>query len=226
MATSGKMHNCTYDTRRTPPGWIRVQPSPIPEHTGIYRLHLQAQETLRTALVRESVKKPAGVDSDAWIAAQTVGVFQEVVTMVNLMEEFCTKKTCRHMCCGTLTYDWSDEKNPEPKKLPAIEYMRNLVAYAQRLLADYVPEDDIPFHGNFVPVMQSLHKRFFRVYAHAYLHHFQVIKDNGAEAHLNCCFKRFLFFVKEFELVYDADMVCLRDLIKKFEHRAATSTSL
>jgi hypothetical protein len=38
-------------------------------------------------------------------------------------------------------------------------------------------------------------KRLFRVYAHIYHSHFQKIVGLGAEAHLNTCFKHFIYFV-------------------------------
>ena len=38
-------------------------------------------------------------------------------------------------------------------------------------------------------------KRLFYVYAHMYMHHFAVLKEMGAEPHLNTCFRHFVLFV-------------------------------
>merc|ERR1719262_1297303 len=68
-------------------------------------------------------------------------------------------------------------------------------------------------------------RRFFRVYAHAYLIHFGDIRTapgdtTELEGSLNFCFKHFIFIAKEFDLVEPADMVPLQALIAKFEQQA------
>jgi len=47
----------------------------------------------------------------------------------------------------------------------------------------------------------------------------------GAEAHLNTCFKHFIFFVKEFKLIDDKETKPLEDLINKIMGGATTSGS-
>mmetsp|Transcript_74971 Transcript_74971/g.243632 ORF Transcript_74971/g.243632 Transcript_74971/m.243632 type:complete len:124 (+) Transcript_74971:275-646(+) len=68
----------------------------------------------------------------------------------------------------------------------------------------------------FLPMVKKLCKRFFRVYAHAYIHHFEDFQHFGGEAHLNCSFKHFLYFVLEFDLVDRDTMQPLSGLVKKF----------
>jgi len=66
-----------------------------------------------------------------------------------------------------------------------------------------------------MPIVKQIYKRFFRVYAHIYHSHFSRIVKVGAEAHLNTCFKHFIFFVKEFKLIDDKELKPLDDLINK-----------
>jgi len=66
-----------------------------------------------------------------------------------------------------------------------------------------------------MPIVKQIYKRFFRVYAHIYHSHFSRIVRVGAEAHLNTCFKHFIFFVKEFKLIDDKETKPLEDLINK-----------
>ena len=61
--------------------------------------------------------------------------------------------------------------------------------------------------------MKVIFKRLFRVYAHMYHSHFKVFVDLTAEVHLNTCFKRFVFFILEFDLVQNKELAPLRDLI-------------
>jgi len=56
----------------------------------------------------------------------------------------------------------------------------------------------------------------FRGYAHVYLHHFPEIQGSGIEAHVNYMFKRYMYFVKEFDLVSPNDMQPLEHLMQQF----------
>ncbi len=49
--------------------------------------------------------------------------------------------------------------------------------------------------------VKNIFKRLFRVYAHMYHSHVESIIALGAEAHLNTCFKHFMYFILEFGLV-------------------------
>lgn len=51
-----------------------------------------------------------------------------------------------------------------------------------------------PFPANFPDVVKTILKRLFRVYAHIYHSHFQVVVKLKEEAHLNTCFKHFTLF--------------------------------
>lgn len=53
-----------------------------------------------------------------------------------------------------------------------------------------------PFPANFMDVVRTIFKRLFRVYAHIYHSHFKQVCSLGEEAHLNTCFKHFIFFVR------------------------------
>lgn len=53
-----------------------------------------------------------------------------------------------------------------------------------------------PFPLKFKDVIDSIFKRLFRVYAHIYHSHFKHICALGEEAHLNTCFKHFMYFTE------------------------------
>jgi len=60
-------------------------------------------------------------------------------------------------------------------------------------------------------------KRLFRVYAHIYHSHFTQFVTLAAEAHLNTCFKRFVFFILEFDLVSKNELAPLQQLITSLQ---------
>eukprot|EP00930_Biecheleria_cincta_P004241 TRINITY_DN105140_c0_g1_i1.p1 TRINITY_DN105140_c0_g1~~TRINITY_DN105140_c0_g1_i1.p1 ORF type:complete len:236 (+),score=45.00 TRINITY_DN105140_c0_g1_i1:58-708(+) len=186
--------------------------------TGSYQASLVAEASLGTEDVRASVVKPTHVDEETWIACKTKAVFEEVVRVVHLIEDLCTDETCPCMCAGKDTkYSWADETNPKPVQMTAPEYMRVLVDWAHTKLysQELIPVDGSPFPRHLRSNLSLILRRLFRVYAHVYRHHIQPIRDCGAEAHLNCSFKHFLYFVLTFGLVTRAEMAPLDALIKK-----------
>lgn len=186
-----------------------------------YKLQLASVATLHTAELREAVKLPGFVDEKDWIASQAIRVNEEILKVVNILgvTGLCTRQCCPTMTAGrNVVYRWKDGLLDAPRELPAHEYMRMVVDSAHESLVRIVPrlqEDSYP--EDFMDQMQNLHRRSFRVFAHAYLDHIDDFVQMQAEAHLNCCFKQFLFFVLEFDLVTREDMKPLEMLIAKFE---------
>ena len=53
-----------------------------------------------------------------------------------------------------------------------------------------------PFPPDFRAVVRTVFKRLFRVYAHLYHSHFRHVCSLVEEAHLNTCFKHFVYFTQ------------------------------
>lgn len=196
---------------------------PIKEHTGVYKLHLQAKATIGSGAILESVKLPEGTNKENFIASHVFTVYEEVARLVSVLEEVCDSESCPTMSAGKhVTYRWADEEHPCPLALSAPDYMRTLVEYAHNTLAkpEHFSEDGELVWSQFEPCMKTLLKRFFRVYAHAYITHFGSIRQLGVEGHLNSSFKHFIFFSREFELVSPGETHPLKQLITKFVNAA------
>ncbi|VEL32433.1 unnamed protein product [Protopolystoma xenopodis] len=71
----------------------------------------------------------------------------------------------------------------------------------------------VPFPRDFLEVAKVILKRLFRVYAHIYHQHFNVVKELQEEAHLNTSFKHFIFFTQEFDLVQKRELAPLQKRI-------------
>jgi Mob1/phocein family len=67
------------------------------------------------------------------------------------------------------------------------------------------------FPSNFMDIIKRIFKRLFRVYAHIYHTHFVEMCNMQAEAHLNTCFKHFIFFAKVCACALHARQVCIRE---------------
>jgi len=194
--------------------------SRIPQHTGIFKLHLQAEATLNSQSLQDAVKLPVGINKETWIASQLISTMRDLNCLINgVLECHCSFGTCPHMSAGKyVTYKWAEDRAPQPVDMPAKEYMHKLADYADERLSDarLLPQSETPLPAEFMDEALLILKRVFRCYAHAYLHHFEHIQQSGDEAHINFIFKRFVYFVREFDLVAADDMHPLKDLIDKF----------
>ena len=65
---------------------------------------------------------------------------------------------------------------------------------------------DTPFPIDFKSHVKVIFKRLFRVYAHVYYSHFEEVTKMEAEAHLNTCFKHFIYFSLEFKLISKSEL--------------------
>jgi len=176
---------------------------------GRNKLSQYAKKTLATlgsGSMKSAVQLPKGEDLKEWIAVNTVDFFNEINLLYGTISEFCTKEKCPVMSAGdAVNYLWRDGvKVKKPIEVSAPEYVDLLMTWSESQLNN---EEIFPvtfgaeYPKNFMSVVKQLYKRFFRVYAHIYHSHFSRIVKVGAEAHLNTCFKHFIFFVLEFKLV-------------------------
>eukprot|EP00929_Paragymnodinium_shiwhaense_P002885 TRINITY_DN10319_c0_g2_i1.p1 TRINITY_DN10319_c0_g2~~TRINITY_DN10319_c0_g2_i1.p1 ORF type:complete len:207 (-),score=54.47 TRINITY_DN10319_c0_g2_i1:339-959(-) len=196
-----------------------IHECPIPANSHIYKLHEQANASLGNGEIWDAIKKPVNVDEKHWIAACVLGIFDEVVHTILVFEELCdpSSQQCCVMNAGSVRYRWADEYT-KPQDVSSVQYMHSLAAYGHRLLRsrELIPADGSPMPRDFLPSIQQLLKRIFRVYAHIYTNHFDSMRTFGVEAHINCSFKRFLFFVTEFRLVSMQEMEPMGNLVRRF----------
>jgi len=116
---------------------------------------------------------------------------------------------------GKYEYLWS-APNAKPIRVSAPEYIDNVLSYVEGLINNeglFPTLPNKPFPSNFIPEVKTAFKRLFRVFAHIYYHHFDHVKELGAEAHLNTCFKHFTLFALEFNLIEKKELAPLDDLI-------------
>ena len=138
------------------------------------------------------------------------------------MTEFCTPEECPIMSAGPkfaacrllrrftqalrrYEYHWADgHAVKKPIKCSAPEYIDYLMTWVQSQLDDetlFPSKIGVPFPKNFLTIAKTILKRLFRVYAHIYHSHFNVVVSLNEEAHLNTSFKHFIYFVQEFDLI-------------------------
>jgi len=186
------------------------------------RKHIDA--TLGSGNVREAVVLPPGEELCEWLAVNTVDFYNAVNILYNTLEEFCTACSCPTMSAGPkYEYRWADGvKVKKPIECSAPQYIEYLMEWIEVQLDDeniFPQRLGAPFPKNFPDVVRTICKRLFRVYAHMYHSHFQKICALGEEAHLNTCFKHFIFFCQHFNLIDKKELTPLQELIDSIQWR-------
>jgi MOB kinase activator 1 len=182
-------------------------------------LHEYATATLGAGNMREAVRLPKGEDFNEWLAVNVVDFFNEISLLYGIISEYCTDKTCPIMSAGPkYEYLWMDGvKFKRPVKVSAPKYIDYLMTWVEKQINDprlFPVEEGVQFPKNFRSMCKTILKRLFRVYGHIYHSHIHKIVQLDCEAHLNTCFKHFIYFVKEFKLVDERELAPLSDTIK------------
>jgi len=182
------------------------------------------QATMKATLgggeLRQAVKLPDGEELNEWIAVNTVHFYNAANMIYGTCAEFCTDKECPTMSAGRNEYLWKDGVTyKKPTRVSAPVYIDLLLNWVSDQISDpniFPVDEDAKFPRNFMSIVKNIYKRLFRLYAHIYWQHFAKMKAIGANAHLNTCFKHFVFFILEFNLVSKQAMAPLEKFIAKF----------
>ncbi|KAK9456070.1 Mob1/phocein [Dipodascopsis uninucleata] len=183
-----------------------------------------AQPFVRTALVKGSFKTivvlPKYVDMGEWLALNAFEFFTYLNLIYGALAEFCTPKSCPSMSAGPgIDYTWLDTSKKQVR-LPASTYIDYVLTWINNKLNDqalFPTKAGVPFPPQFPSILQNIFKQMFRIFAHIYHNHFDLIVHLSLEAHWNSFFAHFISFSKEFELLDRRDTEPLKELIESFE---------
>lgn len=188
--------------------------------TRTWDLHRHIKDSMATGLdLTECIQLPEGYQLEEWVAVHVIDFFNEISLLFGTISELCTIDSCPQMTAGPCyTYLWADGKQQvTPVSLPAPEYVSCLLNWVQDQLDDpqvFPPDGRYASNSKFLQAASVIFKRLFRVYAHMYHNHLESYVALHAESHLNFCFKRFIFFVKEFHMIDQKELNALRKLIQ------------
>jgi MOB kinase activator 1 len=132
--------------------------------------------------------------------------FQEISLLHALISESCTDQTCPIMSAGEFyQYFWADDDAIKKQlKVSAPDWITLCFTWIESLINDeslFPVSPGTPFPKSFLDHVKSICTKIARIYAHFYLSHSQVFIDQEADAHLNTCFRYFVYFCYHFSLV-------------------------
>ncbi|TPX68258.1 hypothetical protein SpCBS45565_g03233 [Spizellomyces sp. 'palustris'] len=190
-------------------------------------------KTLGGGSLRAAVELPPDTSRDEWLAvnrarelprghSRTASLAVDFYNQINLLygciSEYCTHENCPSMTAGArYEYLWADGKSiPKPIKCTAPEYIEYLLSWVDAQLDDesVFPSSD-EFPPQFYTTVKQIFKRLFRFYAHLYHNHLKQLEAVGEDRHLNTCFKHFILFVTEFDLVDSKELQPLSTIVSQ-----------
>jgi len=172
---------------------------------------------------QKAVALPDGEDVNEWIALTTFQLFEAVNKIYGIMQEhkICTDESCPEMSAGPkFTYLWKYKK---ATKVSAPTYIEECLNWGAETLQNpkiFPVDEGDKFPKDFIKTVQTLFKRLFRIYGHTFHSHYEAFQAKGVAAHLNSCFKFFIFFALQFDLLSKQEMAPLKKLILKFAPKA------
>ncbi len=191
---------------------------PVKKHGTAKRntLSQYTKRTLGSGNLRAAVKLPENENKNEWLATNTVDFYSEINLLYRLAYEEDAEKYKRvgEGFPPGFEYRWADGVNiVKPMRCSSPEY----VDYVMMWVEDQIDNEDIfpvqetqAFPTDFETYVRDIFKRLFRVFAIIYHAHFKTIERLEAAAHLNTCFKHFMFFVLEFNLVEEKELKALK----------------
>ncbi|KAJ3024149.1 hypothetical protein HKX48_005549 [Thoreauomyces humboldtii] len=186
-------------------------------------------KTLGGESLRAAVELPPDASREEWLAVNTVDFYNQINLLYGCISEYCTAQNCPTMTAGPrYEYLWADGKTiVKPIKCTAPEYIEFLLGWVDSQLDDetiFPTSDEFP--PQFIVVVKQIFKRLFRFYAHVYHNHLSQLEDVGEDRHLNTCFKHFILFVTEFDLVDSRELQPLASIVQQIlEQNPKTSSS-
>lgn len=196
---------------------------PVKTHGTLKRATLSklTQRTLGSGNLRLAVECPPDEDIDEWLAANTVDFFNEISLLYGLVIDDAAQftKPGEGFPPG-FEYRWGESNTKKPIRVSSPEYVDYVMTWVEDQLdneAIFPTLEDEDFPDNFIDYMKDIYKRLFRIFAIMYHRHFHVFEELEAQAHLNTCFKHFLFFCLRYDLVEDKELLALEGPVKRLK---------
>lgn len=158
--------------------------------------------------VDEILRLPDGQDLGAWKIEHLRLFCMQLNKLAVKLQDCCRPETCNQM---TATEQWIFlcAAHKQPNECSAIDYTRHTLDGASSLINNnkYFPSR-VTIKDSSVAKLGSVCRRIYRIFSHAYYHHFQVFDEFERETHL--C-KRFSRFVSVYELMSKESLIVPAD---------------
>jgi len=194
-------------------------------------LSAYTKRTLGSGNLRSAVTLPENEDLNEWLAANIVDFFNEVSLLYGLCSDDAQKfnKPGEGFPPG-FEYRWADGvKIVKPMRCSSPEYVDYVMTWVEDQINNeeiFPVQESAAFPEDFQDAyVRNIFKRLFRVFAIIYHMHFQAIEKVDAAGHLNTCFKHFIFFCIEFDLLDEKEVKALQGPVDRLKEEYKKSSA-
>eukprot|EP00794_Sanderia_malayensis_P018229 gene18229-20047_t len=169
--------------------------------------------------LHDTVPVPAGVDTNEWLATNTLSFYNHINLIYSTITDYCTSTTCNTASSGAIPFTWIDDKGKKIR-MSAHQYVELVIVSVEKFVTDegtFPTKYDQEFPAHFVVIVKKIFKLLFHVLGHIYTNHFNSIIEVGESYHLNTLFVHFMYFQAEHSLLDAKEIQPLEDLIQAFE---------
>ncbi|KAI9357067.1 Mob1/phocein [Zopfochytrium polystomum] len=180
-------------------GWD-LEPLDRIESTFAVQMHIQNQLRRNPIDLNEVIALPPDQDPAIWQYEQLRAICLDLNYLVVIMAPECTPSSCPEMRAGEWQYLCA--AHPSPQTCPAIDYIVHTLDGATALLnsSKYFPSR-ISILDSSMKHFQSIARRLYRIFAHAWFHHRDKFDEFENESRL---YGRFILFTTHhFKLIPD-----------------------
>lgn len=176
-----------------------------------------------------AVKCPEEEDLNDFYAANLVDFFNDLVLLYDIVAEKSSDLRSKAFPPG---YEYRWQNGDKLVTVKACEYVDFVFLWVADQISNeriFPSSADVEFPQDFEGYVRDIFKKLFRVYAIIYHSFFKEFEALGGTKHLNTCFKHFMFFVFEYNLVDAHDLNALESVVAKlredFKKQGKTSFS-
>jgi len=172
------------------------------------------QATLHNVDLKSVVKAANGVPHDAWVAMKFRDVLDDLHAVVSMMQQqndvevppLCTKKTCCE--AKVFRHIWAVGPNREKQQVSPPEYISLLMDWVRNVTS----RKDVKLS---MSDTKRITNRLVRIYVHYYQCHGKQFDQSDYEiaAHMNYCFKHFLYFAEEYDFLKEEELEPIRPIV-------------
>ena len=167
--------------------------------------------------LQATVPVPTGVDTNEWLATNTLSFFKHITLVYDSVSEYCTPQNCTTVSNGAhMNFTWVDEKGKK-SRLSAPQYIELVVVNIEKLVTDeniFPTKYDMHFPANFITIIKKIFRMLFHVLVHIYQSHCKHLEESNQLNFLNTVFIHFMYFQTEHGLLDSKEIQPLEDLIK------------
>jgi len=205
---------------------MTLKASKRPEHTKEGGSHPRRQalhhqhytrRTLGMGFLHQAVVLPPGQEHEEWLAVHVLDFYETLSLLVRIVQDDDNRPRLDPGWGFPPGYEylWVDTATRKPIKCAGPDYIDHVLHWVEGVVNDMPLGPSGSGSGSmgglypreFEKTVKAVFKRFFRIFAILYTHHYQTVEEMGAVAHMNTAFKHFMFFSFEFDLV--PQQVCL-----------------